>query len=215
MEHQPQVKFGPCCFCGEPISDTAVDPCRVTLEAVTGQWQTWACHARCFCDRISKDDDVDLSLAPFFAHSGSAALVPSPPTTLGRILKVMPAVVLGLLLLAWAVSPFQRVGLMVGRTAFDFNEGSVRIWYDQAVAPRYFEPLVNVSQQGSIFGRFEHSAVQGLPYESVACPIPFVLTLLLPVAIGAVNGFRFRLWHFLAYTALMAFELAYYLRWQG
>jgi hypothetical protein len=25
---------------------------------------------------------------------------------------------------------------------------------------------------------------------------------------------RFRLWHYLAYTALVAVELAYYLRWQ-
>jgi len=29
-----------------------------------------------------------------------------------------------------------------------------------------------------------------------------------------MQNFRFRLWHYLAYTALIAVELAYYLRWQ-
>jgi hypothetical protein len=29
-----------------------------------------------------------------------------------------------------------------------------------------------------------------------------------------LNSFRFRLWHCLAYTALLAVELAYYLPWQ-
>ena len=41
----------------------------------------------------------------------------------------------------------------------------------------------------------------------------FVAVMLL-LAIGPFLSFRFRLWHYLAYTALVAVELAYYLRWQ-
>jgi len=36
--------------------------------------------------------------------------------------------------------------------------------------------------------------------------------VLFPLAIGPFVSYR--LWHYLAYTALAAVELAYYLRWQ-
>ena len=45
-------------------------------------------------------------------------------------------------------------------------------------------------------------------------PIPLLCTLILPLAAGPFLSFRFRLWQYLAYTALVAVELAYYLRWQ-
>lgn len=45
-------------------------------------------------------------------------------------------------------------------------------------------------------------------------PITCLLTVLYPFAIGPFLSFRFRLWHYLAFTALVAIELAYYLRWQ-
>ena len=46
--------------------------------------------------------------------------------------------------------------------------------------------------------------------------LPFaVLTIaLLPLAIVPFISFRFCIWHYLAYTALVAVELAYYLQWQ-
>jgi hypothetical protein len=49
----------------------------------------------------------------------------------------------------------------------------------------------------------------------VGVPIIVAVTAMLPLAIGPFLSFRFRLWHYLAYTALVAVELAYYLRWQG
>ena len=45
-------------------------------------------------------------------------------------------------------------------------------------------------------------------------PIVLLITLVAPLAVGPFLSFRFRLWHYLAYTALVALELAYYLRWQ-
>lgn len=41
-------------------------------------------------------------------------------------------------------------------------------------------------------------------------PFSIPLTALLPFTVGAFTSFRFRLWHYLAYTALIAAELAYY-----
>jgi hypothetical protein len=48
----------------------------------------------------------------------------------------------------------------------------------------------------------------------VFIPIPPLITMVLPFAIGPFISFRFRICHYLAYTALVAVELAYYLRWQ-
>jgi hypothetical protein len=42
--------------------------------------------------------------------------------------------------------------------------------------------------------------------------LPFLVTLTGPLAIGPFNRFRFPLWSWFAFTALVAVELAYYLR---
>lgn len=46
------VTFGPCCFCGEHIAKTAVDPCRITVQTTTSARQVWFCHAQCFEARL-------------------------------------------------------------------------------------------------------------------------------------------------------------------
>jgi hypothetical protein len=49
----------------------------------------------------------------------------------------------------------------------------------------------------------------------VAIPLLLCMTGLFPLAVGPFISFRFQIWHYLAYTALVAVELAYYLRWNG
>gem|GEM_PF-2911905 len=49
---------------------------------------------------------------------------------------------------------------------------------------------------------------------TVLIPYACLLAAILPIAVGACTGFRFCLWHYLAYTAIVALELAYCLRWQ-
>jgi hypothetical protein len=127
------------------------------------------------------------------------------------ILKYLPAVLCVLLVVAWVVSPIQRLGLMMGQTAFDFNEGSIRIWHNRFGPPRYFDPLVNVTQERSLVGHFEYSRLETY-FVGTACPIAFVLTILAPCAVGPFTRFRFPLWSYFAWTALVAAELAYYLR---
>jgi hypothetical protein len=68
MERDKEVKVnfgGPCCFCGEMIEETKIDPCRITVEIKNGLWQVWFCHAQCFKERIAKNDYIDLSPAHF------------------------------------------------------------------------------------------------------------------------------------------------------
>jgi hypothetical protein len=56
---------GPCCFCGQRIERTAVDPCAVSVEAEEGLTQAWFCHGRCFKERLARSSDLDLSPVHF------------------------------------------------------------------------------------------------------------------------------------------------------
>jgi hypothetical protein len=48
MTESINVKFGPCCFCGEDIEESDIDPCRVMVTPKHGMWQVWSSHAECF-----------------------------------------------------------------------------------------------------------------------------------------------------------------------
>ena len=146
--------------------------------------------------------------------------------TLRRILKYTPAVVLGLLVEMWAVSLFGRLNVTYNRDQaayldLELNSGSLSLLY---VSSR---PRAHRSH-GIHWHSFSHwpkiyqytgelSGVHKKPYNGgkaagILIPIVFAATVLAPLAIGPFLPFRFRLWHYLAYTALVAVELAYYLR---
>jgi hypothetical protein len=46
-----EVTFGPCCFCAQPIVETDIDPCSVTVSTRGNWWQICHCHASCFKER--------------------------------------------------------------------------------------------------------------------------------------------------------------------
>jgi hypothetical protein len=50
----------------------------------------------------------------------------------------------------------------------------------------------------------------GFDYDRL--PIPMLISLFLPAGAGPLVNFRFPLWSYFAWTALLAAELAYYLR---
>jgi hypothetical protein len=116
--------------------------------------------------------------------------------TLRRILKYTPAVVMGLLVVAWVVSLSDsliaqihgcRVGFVSGSFVFSWHGGPVA-WHD-----------------GS-------GSVGILDYKCLFIPVPILLTSLLPLAIGPFLSFRFRLWHYFAYVVLVAVVIAYPVR---
>jgi len=51
-ERKVAIEWGPCCFCGNSIAQTEVNPCRLTVETGQGKSQTWFCHAACFKERL-------------------------------------------------------------------------------------------------------------------------------------------------------------------
>ena len=65
VEKPVRVVWGPCCFCGEQIAETEVDPCSVQVTTASGNWQMWYCHAECFKVRLATNDVMDLSPAHF------------------------------------------------------------------------------------------------------------------------------------------------------
>jgi hypothetical protein len=132
-------------------------------------------------------------------------------STFRRILKYTPAVVLGLLVVAWVVSWFgiPRVTIEIGGSLYclELELGSLAARPSDSNVGFYWSPY------GGVFpdpGSAWFSADEG-EYR-LGLPIPLINALALALAIGPFISFRFRLWHYLAYTALVALELAYYLR---
>lgn len=153
---------------------------------------------------------------------------------LRRILKYSPAVVLGLLVVAWIA------GLLGQLTVTYSRPGGANLTIESASATL---GLTHVTSQPSLgglpvendsgarwqtsatwpgtrdlFGAFKTRRYQtcfGGVVRGVQVPLPVVAAALLPLAFGSLRSFRFRLWHYLAFTAIVAVELAYYLRWQG
>jgi hypothetical protein len=133
----------------------------------------------------------------------------------------MPAVVLGLLVVVWMASTFGGdLGYSSSSYVVGTSSGGLVVLYDGTgpFEPGFSWERLQKSEQ-RFFGYFyffyeDRSEFRLPPRMWSFVPTASILTLLMPLAIGPFIRFRFRLWHYLAYTALVAVELAYYLRWQ-
>jgi len=149
-----------------------------------------------------------------------------------RILKYSPTVLLTLLALAWAAELFGRLGVTYSlrqgpSLSFESTLGTLGLWHHSAAATGgqpFLGPQDGVEwltfkkrppgfRYAGIVKTTHHAVCTGGFVTGVQVPVPVVATVCLPVALGALLSFRFRLWHYLAYTALVAAELAFYLRW--
>jgi len=145
---------------------------------------------------------------------------------LRRILKYTPAVVFGLLVVAWVVSWFGLAAVRVRMSQCDIVVGSgygavgwvfihARAQPDLPLGCQFhvyeFSQLV-LPNFGSC--RMGFTGLGGACAVTMLIPHACMLAAILPIAVGCCTGLRFRLWHYLAYIALVAVELAYYLRWQ-
>jgi len=141
-----------------------------------------------------------------------------------RLLLWAPAAVVVLLALAWVVSlaVTYSIGFAAPQSPWQYELGSYRGSLFVNYHPRYrthVRPVhfywFNDRVTESPFGRFasNRSPRPGpSPFWQIHAPFLVLITVAFPLAIGALNSFRFRIWHYLAYTALCGLELAYYLR---
>jgi hypothetical protein len=144
------------------------------------------------------------------------------------ILRYIPAVLCGLLLVAWGVS-FAR-GLSVGFPTAK-GQGSIGIenacltvrhtehvdvWIGILLTPMEqgwslnAQPPTRLTRTQDVWGSFHFD--QNENYFRLQVPIPGLIALSLPLALGPFTRFRFPLWSYFAWTALIATALAYYLR---
>jgi hypothetical protein len=143
--------------------------------------------------------------------------------TLRRILKYTLTWLVCLLGVAWSASLQNRLELDVGSFGVEFSNASVSLsWLKRArdnPGPpqmrwqhfRHGRPPLSADWDSF---HTERSAAEPMTYWQGQVPLPCLVTVLIPISVGFQTACRFRLWHYLAYTALVAVELAYYLRWQ-
>jgi hypothetical protein len=136
-------------------------------------------------------------------------------------LKYVPAVVCGLLVVAWVVSVPYSCGAKFGLAGY-----KGQLWTGLDFGDLMFHFSANIDEpiqwgsvrrsSGQLYSRPWFGQLKLKNYSPgenrLVLPIPLVLTALLPVCVAPVIHFRFPLWSYFAYTALVAAELAYYLR---
>jgi hypothetical protein len=135
--------------------------------------------------------------------------------TVRRILKYTPAVVLGLLVVAWVLTQGGWMQFVSGKFVIALQQGSITGYWQESDKITFFWEsrkewwFDDAPKLGRLMAAKPHGSTGSW------FPIPLLCTIILPFAIGPFISFRFRLWHYFAYTALVAALLAYYLRWQG
>jgi hypothetical protein len=140
-------------------------------------------------------------------------------------LKHIPAVLCGLLVVAWGMSCFARtilwVGFFTGANEFAVGGGSLEfnrfLQLDLGdvsdVEWEYDLKLTAERRIGTCLGELSSKGGRedGTYMWFTSFPIPLGITLLLPLVLLPFFS-RFPLWSYFAWTALLAAELAYYLR---
>jgi hypothetical protein len=136
------------------------------------------------------------------------------------ILKYVPAILCGLLVVAWITSIFYQLGFSVeyttGRTPACFFACGRLVVYDDVDGPTGWIIKRNRDRDCKLWTTcpiFEYHQLTPVWHcWRVCCPLTFVASVLVPLAIGPFTHFRFPLWSYFAWTALVAAELAFYLR---
>jgi hypothetical protein len=148
------------------------------------------------------------------------------PIRICQWLKHLPAAMMALLIAAWGIGTQLSFGLLSPLPAADTyvgigsGAGSLTLSLNGGFAIRawlYAEPADWPMSAKSIFGEFQFGRVPAITPASISylrIPFSWLIIAILPLAVGSLTSFRFRLWHYLAYTTLICLQLAYYLRWQ-
>jgi hypothetical protein len=133
------------------------------------------------------------------------------------ILKWFPAVVCGLLVVAWVVSTIFATGMFVphlgGVTELQLDGGALAVTHYYPGVEGEFVFGTGDPRPDTVMGVLAFGTDNTLaPCLYAFVPVAVVITLLLPFAVGCLSRFRFPLWSYFVWTALVAAELAFYLR---
>jgi hypothetical protein len=139
--------------------------------------------------------------------------------------RYFPAISCGLLIASWVVSVWWNPEAAWSLPTKSEPERSlyialqpstVQIVYSRSLV-RFYNWIPVLPDRGRLLGVCQTDLVHdgddgSLVQASLRLPIPMLLTVLLPIAAGALIRFRFPLWSYFAWTTLVAAEVAFYLR---
>jgi hypothetical protein len=135
-----------------------------------------------------------------------------------RYFRYVPSVLLGLIGLLWIASWYGSVGWVfpAGRlkqVALRCERSSVEctgsLRREARMGP-YWRRFPWKQEATTYLGLLQID-VAGNRGFSVVLPMAWLMTAMLPLAVGALTWFRYRLWHWLVLVALLGFELVYFL----
>src|SRR5688500_1510907 len=138
---------------------------------------------------------------------------------LRRILKYTPTVAIGLLVVLWTVNIFWRVWVFppqLGSSHYhmvSLSHGGLTYFHVPGSGwdRNYSRGRIELkSREATLYLGMRSFNTNDPSRARVMIPYSVLITAILPLALGPILSFRFRLWHYLAYTALVAVELAYY-----
>ena len=128
----------------------------------------------------------------------------------------LPSVILGVLFLAWLASLWATINIAVpcqrGGYLFWFvSGGSCGVYWMWPLDPTAVDLQIGDTwpRMSDLTGRFHlQSRKVGFPDANYVIPIPWLMAVVLPLAVGVRTRFRFSLRMWLAWLALAAFLLA-------
>jgi hypothetical protein len=131
------------------------------------------------------------------------------------ILKYIPALLCGLLVVVWVVNLYGTFGVTLPsstneRLGASFHFSDFTVWKSTNQKNAWFWSPHNEDQHNEATEKWLGQLTWEKSDSEVSIPIALLITVFLPVALGCL--FRFPLWSYFAWTALVAAELAYYLR---
>ncbi len=131
------------------------------------------------------------------------------------IRDVLLLMVVALLVAAWIANLFGQFGIGTRSGKFDyhytFRSGNLSLsQHDNDRVQGFFwrtypplDPEEGIGDLSSLSARFRFRNL-GAEHWFIQVPIVFLITLLIPLVLGSLSGFRFRLWQFFAYIAIVA-----------
>ena len=138
-----------------------------------------------------------------------------------HIWKCLSLTVVVLLIAAWIANFFGQLGIGTRSGRFDhcyaFRSGDLLISkHDDFSIPQGIFWRTNGKNGFSSLYAHLYLGNYGTDHWWIEVPIILLITAMLPVVVGTFSQFRFRLWQFFAFTAILGLELALFLySWEG
>jgi len=132
-----------------------------------------------------------------------------------HIWKCLSLIVVTLLIAAWIANFFGQFGIGTRSGQFDyhytFRSGSLSIsQHDNSMLQGIFWRTNGRDGFSSLYAFLQFGSY-GTEHWWIEVPIILLITAMIPVVVGTFSQFRFRLWQYFAFTAILALELALFL----